>query len=197
MKSHIVFRFLGHTFFSIYFLLLFAFSVRGEIVDEVVAIVNDEVITRSELLRVTQANSPDADSSRYREVLEKLVDQKLIDQATKGTEAKVSEEEVEEVINNFKETNKITDDQLRDAIRTQGLTWEQYRTELREGIRRNQIIAQTIRSQVTISEKEIKDYYQKHPDQFFEPAQVKIEKIVDAALVDRAALELERESMPP
>jgi peptidyl-prolyl cis-trans isomerase SurA len=171
------YRFCGHIFFLSIFLMMLSFSVRAEVVDEVVAVVNDEVITLSELLRVAQVHFSNVDPSRYREVLEKLIDQKLIDQATKDMPTKVSEKEIDAMIQGFKENNKITDDQLKDALRQQGLTWEEYRYEIREGIRRNQVITQTIRSQISVTEIEINDYYQKHPNDFFEPAQVKLEQI--------------------
>ncbi|HJX30879.1 MAG TPA: peptidyl-prolyl cis-trans isomerase [Thermodesulfobacteriota bacterium] len=167
----------SHIFFLSIFLMLFSFSARAEVVDEVVAVVNSEVITRSELLRVAQVNFSNADPSRYREVLEKLIDQKLIDQATKDMPIKVSEKEIDAMIQGLKENNKITDDQLKDALRQQGLTWEEYRNEISEGIRRNQVIAQMLRSQISVNDTEIKDYYQKHSDDFFEPAQVKLEQI--------------------
>jgi peptidyl-prolyl cis-trans isomerase SurA len=164
-------------FFLSIFLMMLSFTVRAEVVDEVAAIVNNEIITLSELLRVTQVNLPNADQSRYREVLEKMIDQKLIDQATKDMPIKVSEKEIDSMIQGLKKNNKITDEQLKDALRQQGLTWEEYRKEIREGIRRNQVIGQKIRPEISVSEKEIKDYYQKHPENFFEPAQVKLEQI--------------------
>jgi len=167
----------SHIFFLSIFLMLFSFSVRAEVVDEVVAVVNNEVITLSELMRVAQVQFANADPSRYREVLEKLIDQKLIDQATKDMQIKVSEKEIDAMIQGFKENNKITDNQLKDALQQQGLTWDEYRKEIREGIRRNQIITQMLRAQINVSEKEINDYYQKHPDNFFEPAQVKLERL--------------------
>jgi len=157
--------------------MLFSFSVRAEVVDEIVAVVNYEVITLSELVHVARVSFATADPSRYREVLEKFIDQKLIDQATKDMPIKVSEKEIDAMIQGFKENNKITDDQLKDALQQQGLTWDEYRKEVSEGIRRNQIITQMLRAKINVSETEIKDYYQKHPDNFFEPAQVKLEQI--------------------
>jgi len=167
----------GYIFFLSIFLMILSFSARAEVVDEVVAVVNNEVITLSELLRVAQVYFSNANPSRYREVLEKLIDQKLIDQATKDMPTKVTEKEIDAMIKGFKENNKITDDQLKDALQQQGITWGEYRNEIRDGIRRNQVITQTIRSQISVSEKEIKDYYQKHPNDFFESAQVKLEQI--------------------
>jgi len=167
----------SYIFFLSIFLMMLSFSARAEVVDEVVAVVNNEVITLSELLRVAQVQFSNADPSRYREILDKLIDQKLIDQSTKDMSTKVTEKEIDAMIQGFKENNKITDDQLKDALRQQGLTWEEYRNEIREGIRRNQVITQMLHSQISVSETEIKDYYQKHPDIFFEPAQVKLEQI--------------------
>ena len=164
-------------FFITIHLCLLSFPAWGEIVDGVVAIVNDEVITLSEVIRIAQLQSSNADSSQYREVLERLVDQKLIDQATKGMEIKVSEQDIDDLIKNFEEANRITDSQLKDSVQQKGVTWEEYRQELREGIRRNRVISQVIRSESNISEKEIKDYFQEHSDQYFKPSLVKIEKM--------------------
>ncbi|HPD60430.1 MAG TPA: peptidyl-prolyl cis-trans isomerase [Thermodesulfobacteriota bacterium] len=174
LKNHHV---SSHIFFLSIFLMMLCCSVRAEIIDEVVAIVNNEVITLSELIRVVQLHLSNADPSRYREVLEKLIDQKLIDQSTKDTATKVSEKEIDAMIQGLKENNKITDEQLKDALSQQGVTWEEYRNEIREGIRRNQVITQKLRSEISVTEKEIMDYYQKHPDNFFEPAQIKLEQI--------------------
>jgi peptidyl-prolyl cis-trans isomerase SurA len=171
------YRMVVHIFFLIIFLMILSFSVGAEVVDEVVAVVNNEIITLSELVRVAQVHFSNVDPSHYREVLEKLIDQKLIDQATKDMSIKVGEKEIDAMIQSFKENNKINDAQLKDALRQQGITWEEYRNEIRDGIRRNQVITQTIRSQITVNEKEIKDYYQKHPNDFFEPTQVKLEQI--------------------
>jgi peptidyl-prolyl cis-trans isomerase SurA len=171
------YRVCGLIFFLSIFLMMLFSSVRAEVVDEVVAVVNNEVITLSELLRVVQVHFSNADPSRYREVLEKLIDQKLIDQATKDMPIKVSEKEIDAMIQGLKEKNKITENQLKDELQQQGLTWEEYRNEISEGIRRNQVLTQTIRSQISLTEKEIIDYYQKHPNDFFEPAQVKLEQI--------------------
>lgn len=166
-----------YIFFLIIFFLIISFSVRAEVVDEVVAVVNQEIITFSELSQAAQKYFSSADPSRYREVLERLVDQKLIDQATKDMEIKVTEQDIDAMIQSFKENKKISDTQLRDVVAQQGLTWEEYRNELRDGIRRNQAVSQKIRQEVNITEDEIADYYKKNPENFFAPAQVKLEKV--------------------
>jgi peptidyl-prolyl cis-trans isomerase SurA len=67
--------------------------------------------------------------------------------------------------------------QLKTTLEQQGVTWEEYRKEIGEQIRRNQAIMQIIRPEVNVSDKEIKEYYENHPDDFFKPAQAKIEQI--------------------
>ena len=167
-------------FWVIFLMLGFPYWVRSEIVDEVVAIVNDDVITRSELIRVAQVNRPaegQDQAAYFQQVLARLIDQKLIDQATKGMEIKVSEEDVDRMIKGFKEYNQITDEQLEEGLRQQNLTWEEYRSQIREEIRRNQVIGQKLRTKIGVTEKEIKAYYKKNTNDFFDPAQVKIEQM--------------------
>ncbi len=173
--NYIKITLLSRLFFSCLLFFIFLFSpVRAEIVDEVVAIVNAEIITRSDLLRAAKFQFLNPDPSRYREVLERLVDQKLIDQATQGMEIKISEKEVDALIAEFKQSNQITDAQLVEILQQLGLTWEEYREQVRISLRRNHAVAQTIRSEITLNDKEITEYYQQHPEEFFEPAQVKI-----------------------
>lgn len=177
MNYNIISRFPRLFFFFAIFFIFLSSPARPEIVDEVVAVVNDEIITRSDLLRAAKFQFLSPDPSRYREVLERLIDQKLIDQATQGMDIKISEKDVDAMIADFKRTNQITDAQLTEILQQQGITWEEYREQVRIGLRRNHAIAQNIRSEISISDKEITEYYQQHPEEFFEPAQVKLERL--------------------
>lgn len=181
MKRFFIFRHPGKLFFIGFLLFFFSPPLKGEIVDRVVAIVNNEIITLSELFRAAQVQSPEENkflsSSKYQEVLEGMIEQKLIDQETLGEEVQVSENEVNEVIEKFKEKNGISAAQLNEALSQQGITWEKYRKKIREEIRRSQIVTQKVRSQVNVTEKELKEYYRNHQDDYFEPARVKIEQI--------------------
>jgi peptidyl-prolyl cis-trans isomerase SurA len=173
-----------HHFISFFLTFVFLFvstNTKGEIIDRVVAIVNKEVITLSELLEAAQLRAPEANPNltleKYREILRNMIDQKLIEQEANQTEIKVSDREVDEFIERFKKRNAITTSQLKEALKQQGLTWEKYREKLREEIKRSQVISQKIHSQVSITEKEIEEYYQSHMEDYIKPPQVKIDQI--------------------
>jgi len=169
------------SFFFTFGFLFISPNTKGEIIDRVVAIVNKEVITLSELLEAAKLQAPEANPylslEKYREILWNMIDQKLIEQEANQTEIKVSDREVDEFIERFKKRNQITTSQLKEALKQQGLTWEKYREKLREEIKRSQVISQKIHSQVSVTEKEIEEYYQSHMEDYIKPPQVKIDQI--------------------
>ena len=181
MKNLKIVFFIYPVFYSAFFLFFFLTAAKGEIIDRVVAIVNKDIITLSELLKMVQTQSPEAkpilSSGNYREVLQGIINQKLIDQEASQEKINVSKKEVDQFIERFKKRNAINTAQLKEALQQQGLTWDGYREQVQEEIRRSQIISQKIHSQVSVSEKEIGEYYQNHLDKYVESPRVKIDQI--------------------
>jgi len=173
-----LFRFISAILFASFGLVPFPPSAQGEIIDRVVAIVNKEVITFTELSRMARLQSPEANpvlsSDQYRQVLEGMIEQKLIDQRALKTEITVSERDVDQFIKKFQEKNKLSTEQLAEALQQQGMSMEEYRTKVKEEIRRSQIIGQEVHAQVNVTEKEIAEYYQSHLGEYIKPPQVKI-----------------------
>jgi peptidyl-prolyl cis-trans isomerase SurA len=167
---------------------LYAPFAYGEIIDRVVAVVNREVITYSELEKKLQLQAPPGSAQPsmmdYRGVVEEMVNQKLIDQETRQMQIRVKEKEVDEFLEKFAKRNKLTVPELRAAVEGKGLTWESYRTEVRNEIRRNDAISQKVQGQVNITDREVQEYYQANKEQYFAPARVKIEKLFFAFLGD-------------
>jgi peptidyl-prolyl cis-trans isomerase SurA len=176
-----LFRSIGPILWASVCLASFLPEAHGEIIDRVVAIVNKEIITFSELSRMAQLQSAGADpvlsSDQYRQMLQGMIEQKLIDQRALTTEITVSEREVDQFIKKFQEKNKLSTDQLVEALEQQGMPMEEYRSKVREEIRRSQIIGQEVHAQINVTEKELTDYYQAHLDEYVKPPQVKIEQI--------------------
>ena len=173
--------FLRHALAIAFLLSSLCFPAQGEIIDRVVAIVNEEVITLSELLQIVQTQSQNAAAvlspENYRGLLQQIIDQKLVDQEALKEEIAVSDREVDRAIETIKEKNGLTDEQFNQALAQQGMTRGEYREKMREEIRRSQVIAQKIQSQVSVGEKEVKKYFNEHRDDYFESARVKIEQI--------------------
>ncbi|HXC61928.1 MAG TPA: SurA N-terminal domain-containing protein, partial [Nitrospiria bacterium] len=103
-------------------------------VDRIVAVVNNEVITQSELEEaVAQAKAPPPQSQIQHETLKKMIEKKLQLQYAKKKGISVSQEELQAALQDIKKRNNFpTDQALNDALAAEHLTFEQYKTDLME-----------------------------------------------------------------
>ena len=156
-----------------------AASLAVEIVDRVVAIVNNDVVSLYELNQMMRPFIDQIQSSQYPEdverklkfevrqkVLQQLIEQKLTDQELIRLQISVSESELDNAIERMKEANFLTDEKLRDGLEKQGLTYEEYREQMRKRLLRAKLVNLEIRSKIVITEEEIKAYYTKHANSY-------------------------------
>jgi peptidyl-prolyl cis-trans isomerase SurA len=151
----------------------------AQVADRIVAVVNDDVILLSELdaavapfvERLAQmGHSTDKEQQmRYKireDVLEQLIDRKLTDQEVKRLGLTVEPAEIDIAIERVKEDNFLTDETLREAMRQQGYSLEQYRANVRDQILRTKLVNREIRSRTVITSADVKAYYESHPEAF-------------------------------
>jgi peptidyl-prolyl cis-trans isomerase SurA len=138
-------------------------TVPGErkLVDRIVAVVNDEIITLSELDAATKPYmEPNADAQKqdatYKNVLEQLISEKLLSQQINEAKITADDEEVERAIKDILRQNNITEDELRQAVEARGMAMNQYREDLKQQLIRLKIIDLKVRSRVQISDAEVK-----------------------------------------
>ncbi|QTA87967.1 Chaperone SurA N-terminal domain-containing protein [Desulfonema magnum] len=156
---------------------LFATSGKAELVDRIVAIVNDDIISLSELNEMFEPYAENIKSRglsseeeraalfKVREdILSHLIDQKLTDQETKRFGISVKEKEIDKTIERIKESNFYTDEDLRKGLARQNLTMEEYRERIREQILRSKLVNMEIRSRIVITKEDIKSYYDSHSE---------------------------------
>lgn len=137
------------------------------LLDRVVAVVNKEVITWSELYRAMEAEAPEHVRSlnekerntffRSNEAafLEKLIDIKLQLQEAGRLGLRVTDEELKEAIENIKKKYQMTDALLEESLKKEGMTLSDYKRKLSEQILISQLINHQIRKKVVISEEEV------------------------------------------
>jgi peptidyl-prolyl cis-trans isomerase SurA len=154
----------------------FVITTKGaEIVDRIVAVVNDEVITLIELNNTLKPYMEKIQSLGYpqdkeqellfkvrKDMLDRLINQKIEDQEIKRSKVEISEEQVDKTIERVKETNYLTDEQLRAALAKDGLTIEEYRSKIKDQILRERLVALKVKSKIVITKEDIKAYYEKH-----------------------------------
>ena len=143
-----------------------------EIVERIVAVVNNDIIT---YLEVQEAMSPyeaqikavgyDPEKEQqmlYRvrsDVVEKLVDQKIIDQEIKRYKITVSDQEIDNDIERIKENKLWTDEEFRKALEYEGITIEFYREKLKKQALRARLINKVVRANIVITKEDVAAYY--------------------------------------
>jgi peptidyl-prolyl cis-trans isomerase SurA len=175
IKIEFIYCIIGTLFFCV-FGYPFVIATKGaEIVDRIVAVVNDEVITLIELNNTLKPYMEKIQSLGYsqdkeqellfkvrKDMLDRLINQKIEDQEIKRSKVEISEEQVDKTIERVKETNYLTDEQLRAALAKDGLTIEEYRSKIKDQILREKLVALKVKSKIVITKEDIKAYYEKH-----------------------------------
>ncbi|MBK5276881.1 MAG: peptidylprolyl isomerase [Desulfuromonadales bacterium] len=143
----------------------------GKVVNTIVAIVNDDVVTLYEVDREAQSVIREAEKksviddavrSQIRHAaLEHLIEKKLLDQKIRELNIKVSDEEIKQAVDDVKKQNNITSQEaLVSALASQGLTYEQYRAQLQEQIEKLKLVSMEVRAKIQVGETEMREYYE-------------------------------------
>ena len=152
-------------------LVLLASPIQAEVVDRVVAEVNDDLITLSEIedaargmlkrvaLEVPAQDRLEAINQVRQEVLQNLIDKKLIEQEAEKQQIVVSEAEVDEAFEQVLRANNISRQDLLEELKQNGLDEATYRNNLRTQIYQTQLVNRDVRSKIVITEEVILDYY--------------------------------------
>lgn len=164
------------------FLLTSHASVAGaaEVVDRIVAVVNDEIIVLQEVNSLLKSMEEQIETAGYseeekRRILENAreayineqVDQKLIVQAAKEVEwLEVGDAEIDAQIENIKEENNFTDEQFLEALEQQGLTMEELRTQLKDSTLAQSLVNYEVSSKIVITKADVTQYYNEHPEKY-------------------------------
>ncbi len=154
------------------FLMWPAFS-GAELIDRVVAEVNDDVITLSELEKAGESyfkrirdNAPAnevkmaLEKARV-EVLASLVDKMLLRQEAGKMSISVSEADIDMAIDQILARNKATIEDFRKDLAAMHMTEHEFREDLRDQILQSKLSNYQIRSRLVITEEDIQEYYQK------------------------------------
>lgn len=165
----------------------------GTVIEEIVARVNNEVITRSELQHSIDTAEEDAKSDcqnrcspdqlkalteeRRQNALRDLIDQSLLVQRGKDMGLSV-EPDVIKQLDQIRQENKLSDlDALEKAVESQGINWEDFKDNIRKGIITKKVIGEEVGSHINITTEEIQKYYDGHKPDFVRPEQVALRSI--------------------
>jgi peptidyl-prolyl cis-trans isomerase SurA len=155
-------------------LLALAPGARARVVEKVAAVVGNNIVLASEVeekaaMLMADANKitdPEKRAARAsalrREVLDRLIDDELILQQAAELKLSISSEQVDASIDEIKKQNNINDEQLREALRGQGMSMAAYRADLKRQLLRFRVLNIAVGSRVNIADEEVKAYYDRH-----------------------------------
>lgn len=139
-------------------------------VDRIAAVVNDQAITTLDLDRALAARgvkkADEADPVLRREVLDRLIEEALFTQIVEEAAIEVTDEELSRAIANVLHQNRMSLPELQREIAMKGQSYEQYKAEVKNEIRRIKFVNQVIGPQVKISDQDLRDYFQRHQERF-------------------------------
>jgi peptidyl-prolyl cis-trans isomerase SurA len=166
---------------------------EGKVVEEIVARVNNEVITRSEFEHAKATADEDAKSDcqnrctpeqlnqliedRKKNALRELIDQSLLVQRAKDMGISV-EPDVIKQLDQIRIENKLPSmEALEEAVSKQGINWEDFKNNIRSGLLTKKVISSEVGSHINVPKDEIQKYYDEHKQEFMRPEQVALRSI--------------------
>jgi peptidyl-prolyl cis-trans isomerase SurA len=152
---------------------IFASTVQAATMDRIAAVVNDDLITLSEVYEVGSDYIQDhigTDNLRpvEIEVLETLIQRILVSQELESLGMDVNDEEIENALRDISESNGISRESLRSEVERSGLPWDAYQAEIRESIRQMKFNQLILQPRIVIDENALQESYrqvkQQQPD---------------------------------
>ncbi|MCB1214417.1 MAG: SurA N-terminal domain-containing protein [Deltaproteobacteria bacterium] len=171
-------------------LALFPYSfLQAQVVDRVVAVLDGEAITLYELKQSMKKNQallesgvlpPEASTPEGKEkfALKHLIEEKLLDREIKKFGIEASETDLAMAIKNLSERNQLSEAELKKELAKEGKTWEEYREQLREQIKRIRFMNQVLASRIQVTDDDLEEFFARNPQQFGAYQTVEIAQII-------------------
>jgi peptidyl-prolyl cis-trans isomerase SurA len=144
----------------------------AEEIDSVVASVDGDPITSHDLKNPSAiTNGPASPMSmgapdKPEGALKTAIEQKLLQEESQKYASKVTDDEVDRYIQNLEQQNHVTDEQLRAQLRTQNVSYDEFREKIHKQVEAMTMIDREVRQKIVIPEAEIANYYKDNPEEF-------------------------------
>jgi peptidyl-prolyl cis-trans isomerase SurA len=134
-----------------------------EVIDRVVAIVNDDLITLSELKETSLSLDPTSQQPLDdRTILNQMVESKLFEQEATKRGLTVSDEELDASIAEVRSKYGLNEDQMEEVLKKQNLTPETFREQWRVQTLGNKLLDSQLRNKIVVTDDEIVEYYKQN-----------------------------------
>jgi len=173
------------------FLPVFATGQNSQVVEEIIARVNNQIVTRSEYDRskdqlrdeVKAQNPTDADQvygEKEKDVLRDLIDQQLL--LEKGKDLNITgDTDLVKQLDQMRKDMKLPDlDALEKEAEKQGVSWEDFKQQQKNQIITRKVIGEEVGGHLSMNKEEEQKFYDEHKTEMEQPEQIRLSEILIA-----------------
>ncbi len=157
-------------------------TASAVLIDRIVAVVDQEVVTQSEWdsrIFTETKNLPDKKDKEAPRILRSIIENKMIAQTAQRMGIRVTDDEVERALDEIEQRNRFPNrEAFREAVLSSSLTWERYYADLKTEMTFIKLVGRAIEPDLSVSDEHAQDYYRQHPERFNQPDQIELEEIL-------------------
>lgn len=157
--------------FVFYFCFLAPISA-GEIVNKIIAVVDDKVITQSDYQEALAQYPREKNQKRIealglqKVVLEDLINQSLLEIEIENKKIEVGDDQVELALQDAIRSRGTTLDALQKDLEKKGIGLESFKNKLKFNLERQQFLQKFVYTRINVAEYDVQEYYRLHQNEF-------------------------------
>jgi peptidyl-prolyl cis-trans isomerase SurA len=165
------------------------FAQQDTVVEEIVARINNSIITRADLRRNQEQMAQDAregslsskdQQEREANALRDLIDQQLLLQKAADLGITAEADLVKRLDDIRKDMKAGSLEELQKAAEAQGVSWEEFKSNTKNNILTQKVIGSEVGSHVQVTREEATKFYEEHKAEISQPERVRLSEILIA-----------------
>jgi len=159
------------------------------VVEEIIARINNQIVTRAEYLRSKETLKQEAQqqdpsnaekiiAERDKDVLRDLIDQQLLLEKGKDLGITADTEVIKRLDEMRKEMHMDSMEELEKAATSQGISYEDFKQNLKNQIITQQVISKEVGSRMNVSKDELQKFYDDHKSQLEQHEQIRLSELL-------------------
>jgi peptidyl-prolyl cis-trans isomerase SurA len=176
-----------------------SFAQDDTVVEEIIARVNNSIVTRADLRRAREALQQEAQQAqqqnpgqpidvaeRQKDVLRDLIDQQLLIQKGQDIGVNVDADVIKRLDELRKQMNAKSMDDLEKAATEQGVSFEDFKQNMKNSMITQQVIGKEVSSHIQVTKADVQAYYDAHKAELDQPEQIRLSEILVAIQTPKA-----------
>jgi peptidyl-prolyl cis-trans isomerase SurA len=176
-----------------------SFAQDDTVVEEIIARVNNSIVTRADLRRAREALQQEAQQAqqqnpgqpidvaeRQKDVLRDLIDQQLLIQKGQDIGVNVDADVIKRLDELRKQMNAKSMEDLEKAATEQGVSFEDFKQNMKNSMITQQVIGKEVSSHIQVTKADVQAYYDAHKAELDQPEQIRLSEILVAIQTPKA-----------